>query len=683
MLFVPATDLDTNATIGGKALRLMELKRAGYMVPDFVVLPNETVMSLSDHGDELETLCTQIATALPSKRYAVRSAAITEDTKEGSMAGQFLTKLDVMVADLAGSILAVVTDAKNKTEDTFRFSVIVQMFVEPECAGVLFTRDPQGGSGMVLEYRSGRGDAVVGGAVVEHLQLLPGEAVMYKQTIPFLGELVELGQALEKQYDWPQDIEWAVRGGVLFVLQTRPITSITAPDWEGMKYMDHSLGGIKNYLFAQTAVSETFYRPRPLAFSMLNQLYAPGGPIEATYKKLGVTYTSRDQFRLFGTDLYVDRQAEIQTLYPSYGYLVKRSAVPKRETWMGYGQTFMNQLALARLSLAGEKALQAELYNLLVEPVPTGSLVSCFDFFLKKYSLIFEVNLKAEKAIQQYSALTRDTAQSFMQPTLLGDREELVSMLAKAGLIEGSLIGNSISIDDRSPFTSQIFAHTDQAALELPPLPAFKRVALEKVIQTANTYLALRELARLVGVRLMAEVRRAVDHEEEQHQVTPSGLLYFATLAEITHETFSTKALEARKSEYEKNEGLRFPSLIASFSSDQSRGTRGVSPGWAEGIVVTKEDMSAAVKPILLTDLLTPDLVAHFPSISGIIARQGGVLSHLAIMAREAGLPVVVTDKPVKSGDHICLDGTTGDITITERQGWFGGNGEVGGPTRQ
>ena len=90
--------------------------------------------------------------------------------------------------------------------------------------------------------------------------------------------------------------------------------------------------------------------------------------------------------------------------------------------------------------------------------------------------------------------------------------------------------------------------------------------------------------------------------------------------------------------------------------------------GLAEGIVVTKEHVATMAKPILLTDLLTPDLVAHFPNIAGIVARQGGLLSHLAIMAREAGLPVVVTDKPIKCGDYIYLDGTTGEITLTKNK---------------
>ena len=237
------------------------------------------------------------------------------------------------------------------------------------------------------------------------------------------------------------------------------------------------------------------------------------------------------------------------------------------------------------------------------------------------------------------------------------------TLLEKTGLREGESLGNTISIDDRSPLRSQIFTQTDPVLAELPPLPTIKRLAFEKSLQTVNAYVALRELARLYGVRLMANVRQAVDELALQQQFTIPDLIYFATLEEIVNETFSVEVLEARKMAYEENKKLRFPIRVASFSSNEIGRTCGVAPGLAEGELVTIDNLKTGVKPILLTDMLTPDLVMHFPKIVGIVARQGGLLSHLAIMAREAGLPVIVTNQPVQPGSVISLDATNGTIT--------------------
>ena len=419
MFFVPASDLHTDTTIGTKARRLMELREAGYLVPDFVVVPHETLMQITGAGTTLADLCTQITAVLPAGRYAVRSAALAEDTKVSSMAGQFLTKLAVPGTNLPEAVWQVLEDARSTIPVGLEFSVIIQVFIESDYAGVCFTRDPQGGRETVLEYRSGRGDAVVGGAAVQQIRLLPEEVSSSKVSLPFVRQLMAIGRELESRYDWPQDIEWAVRGGVLYILQTRPITSIAAAKWEGLRYIDRFCSDKKDFVFAQTAVSETFYQPKPLAFSILTQLYEADGPIAAAYKKIGVTYKYADQFQLFGNDLFVDREVEIQTLYPSYSYLVQRDYGPRRVTWTGHLQTLMNQFALARVSISDAPMLEEQLGTLLAEPVLIGSVAARFNFFIEKYPLIFSINLKAEKALQQYTVVTGDATKSLFNRLFL------------------------------------------------------------------------------------------------------------------------------------------------------------------------------------------------------------------------------------------------------------------------
>jgi len=70
-------------------------------------------------------------------------------------------------------------------------------------------------------------------------------------------------------------------------------------------------------------------------------------------------------------------------------------------------------------------------------------------------------------------------------------------------------------------------------------------------------------------------------------------------------------------------------------------------------------------KKILITKILSPDLVQFFPKIEGILSEEGGLLSHLAIMAREEGIPVIsgFSLGKIKRGDTVEMDGGTGTVS--------------------
>lgn len=71
---------------------------------------------------------------------------------------------------------------------------------------------------------------------------------------------------------------------------------------------------------------------------------------------------------------------------------------------------------------------------------------------------------------------------------------------------------------------------------------------------------------------------------------------------------------------------------------------------------------------VLVTTTLTPGLGPLLPRLSGIVAETGSVLSHLAILARESNVAIVVgypgAGDLFVDGDVITVDGTTGDVTI-------------------
>jgi pyruvate,water dikinase len=80
---------------------------------------------------------------------------------------------------------------------------------------------------------------------------------------------------------------------------------------------------------------------------------------------------------------------------------------------------------------------------------------------------------------------------------------------------------------------------------------------------------------------------------------------------------------------------------------------------------------------VLVTTTLAPGLGPLLPRLHGIVAETGSVLSHLAILAREAGVPTVVgyanATRDLHEGDQVVVDGDTGLVTV-ETEGSEGGD---------
>ncbi len=105
-------------------------------------------------------------------------------------------------------------------------------------------------------------------------------------------------------------------------------------------------------------------------------------------------------------------------------------------------------------------------------------------------------------------------------------------------------------------------------------------------------------------------------------------------------------------------------------------GGRGVSGGRAAGTVW---DGTGTPPPdaVLVVRTLDPGLAPLLPGLTGLVAQTGSPLSHLAVLAREFGLPAVVgaTDAVNRfpPGTRLTVDGTTGDVRTGDETGTEGG----------
>ena len=208
---------------------------------------------------------------------AVRSSATAEDLPEASFAGQQRTFLNIegpeevvsAVQECWASLFEprAIFYREQQGFEHFKvgIAVPVQKMVQSDASGVMFTLEPTSSdqSKIAIEAVLGLGETIVSGDVTpdhyivsksdfkiitkeikrqewklikdEHdeggetnitVMLTPEEQSEQKISDADILALARIGQQLEKHYQFPQDIEWARENGELFIVQTRPVTTI-------------------------------------------------------------------------------------------------------------------------------------------------------------------------------------------------------------------------------------------------------------------------------------------------------------------------------------------------------------------------------------------------------------------------------------------------------------------------
>jgi pyruvate,water dikinase len=258
--------LDAN-TFGSKAVGLGQAIRDGLPVPPGVALSGAIVEAVAAGEQSAIKEVAKWVRPLGGP-LAVRSSAMDEDGAAASFAGQHLTLLNVPSAEEMGAALSQIWwSANSDSAITYRqrvglftrpsVGVVVQVLLNPDTAGVMFTVNPvTGADERVIEASWGLGEAVVAGLVIpDHYRLdrsgqileakpglkqiairgIPGGGTVEEKVAPELTErlclddqqLLEMGRLAtrcEQVYGPGRDVEWAFASGTLYLLQCRAIT---------------------------------------------------------------------------------------------------------------------------------------------------------------------------------------------------------------------------------------------------------------------------------------------------------------------------------------------------------------------------------------------------------------------------------------------------------------------------
>ncbi len=251
---------------------LQEVSKEIQTMIESAEMPHEIAVEIKRAYASLGTRDLGVVSVPEEPWVAVRSSATAEDLPEASFAGQQATFLYVKGGDQVVEYVkkcwaslftarAIYYRAKQGfPHEKVGIAVVVQRMVNSEVSGVMFTAHPVTGEPkIIIEAAFGLGEAVVSGKVT------PDEYIVDKETLKILEkniseqktmivrkpeggtmevevppdmrkrqklpddkiiELAKIGKKIEEHYGHPQDIEWALEKGKLYIVQSRAITTI-------------------------------------------------------------------------------------------------------------------------------------------------------------------------------------------------------------------------------------------------------------------------------------------------------------------------------------------------------------------------------------------------------------------------------------------------------------------------
>ncbi len=231
----------------------------------------------------------------------------------------------------------------------------------------------------------------------------------------------------------------------------------------------------------------------------------------------------------------------------------------------------------------------------------------------------------------------------------------------------------------------------------------FKKRLFNYVLSKTREMVSSRENLRYERTRGFGMVRKLFntlgDKFANKGIVDNSRDIYYLKLEELLlladeKENFNTKELVAtRKQEFENYKlqeppAERFYTYGNNFSDEYIYSREKIDPAQTDlqgigccpgNIIGTVEIILDPTEPnnlnnnILVTRSTDPGWVGLFPKASAIIVERGSLLSHSAIVAREMGIPCIVSVSgllnSLHTGDEIQMDGSTGAIKILKKNG--------------
>lgn len=702
------------STIGNKAARLATLAAEGYPVPAALVLDHKAVATLlARPTPERHRRTNRLAKTLGSDRFAVRSSGAHEDGAAQSYAGVYESELGITramlpdaIARVAASFQAERVHAYAQSAQAGDFAIIVQRMIEPSFAGVLFTRAPDAPGQMLVEMVEGTGDALASGRATpttHRFGRITHEPIGAAPAIDLMP-LITLGQRIANRFGAPQDIEWAVSNGQFYILQARDIVADPATR-AADAHTEHLItGSLARHvtaahasvklrgdtpLFRASLMAELLPRPTTLSLDVVNALWGPGGSVDHAARRLGLAYDAAEhgppQFVRINGRLVADAAVEAQRA-------LRLTARDKRRL-LTSAAAISEAVSAALMRARADADLTAALD---LQRLTFADLMAHWQSQLDRF--LREVHPQAE-SINILAGLSVNGAEHSLHPAvrpawhnalvaaaLLPERERIDAWRRIAGH------RSNLDYELAHPRWSEVPGAVDAFAITVRARGALP----QPLAGTLDALTQLKEDAKHDMLRAFANLRRTlleIDRRvglgghifeltlQEVSSLTPergTGVQVVArerrhTLQHLLTEPPPPPTVTARDLERLGTEAFAtFKPATAPLTTEadlrcKGRGTRvsGRSDTFGRVFVATAAEAEAGLPlegfrdhDILVTPLVHPNWLAVVLRSSGVIADTGGWLSHMAIVAREHGIAMIVgvpNAGQFRTGDRVRL----------------------------
>lgn len=678
------------AVVGGKARTLAELAQAGFPVPEFVCLPCD-----------LDEAIQQLGTPL-----VVRSSASVEDGKSVSFAGQFKSFLNLVSAEELRSAVhqcqsslrspGVLEYCRQNGVDsrTLEMGVIIQRMIQPELAGVAFTINPATGvEEVVIEACEGLADELLLGT---RAPLSPNHELVRK----YSPQITAVARQIQHHFGAPQDIEFAIQDGALYILQARPITRICfAPEtglWTNADFRD---GGVSSSVCTPLMWSLYDFIWEKTLKGFLREIHLLEGDFQAgrmffgrPYWNVGAVKRCLERLpgyneRKFDEDLSIPRQYSGDGICTpvTVGGLLRAlpTAWAVTSVWKKqaeFDRAFLNGGFTELIGGAEEVSDPPELgFRRLVEHAYqiTESnyfrTIFCASLAKLDFSDAFpeadypslvaglpplrhfeptesaaEMRLRGDLGFEQFLHRFRHHSRRELDiraPRWDEDREWVRSLFERDSKFAGT---------DPSLVYEQ--ARRDAIAR----LPWHQRRRFARKLDRLRHFLWLREEMRDLSSQMYYLLRRHVLAIARRRGLGDD--IFFMTVREILDNDRSHLALARHN--YESYRHFKAPneigSTVSAAPSVGGRSLRGiaVSRGAVHGVarVARSVEDAATVESgsILVCPFTDPGWTPILSRVAGVVTETGGLLSHAAIICREYGIPAVlgVSDATTRIADR-------------------------------
>lgn len=774
-LIAPLGDFGTSdlSSAGGKGANLGELVRTGFPVPaGFVVttaayaliarpsLRHPEAFAQIDLPDELRAAITQAYAELGAGPVAVRSSATAEDLPGAAFAGQQDTYLNVVGPDAVvdavrrcwGSLWterAVAYRGRLGIDpDEVSIAVVVQCMVEADFAGVMFTANPVTGDReqIVVDASSGLGEAVVSGLVTPDHYVLDRRGAIREWT-PGRREVVirgaagggvthETGSEVERLADdvlqrlaafgvqatehfgREQDMEWAVVGNEVMVLQARPMTALPPPPLrlnrrerlvgsvlleylpvrpypiDVTTWLPHGPAGLMAKVARHFGIAAAFDRflheqdgvvDRLLPFAphpTIRTLRAPVRIASLARRCDPARWTEDRRFHDFLEGVRELNNVDVSELPWEQLIRMPRRALDLVEpiTQLRIAYLPRSGLNLLRLLLALKLLRRGELFGDLILGARTRTADANRE--LERIAAIVRADPKLRAAVEAMDVEQLNGFAEFQAFVAeYGHRETATPILATPptwGESPETVVGLLKVLAANPP------RHTDRAESAVSELSRHPLLRNEKRrtrmlgwIEAARAGVAFREDSHFYFTMPLPILRRSLLELGRRLFDDPEDVFHLR-LEELEEQPVDRERLRAlvraRAAKRDELAGVRLidPAAIFPRSRDEDALVTGTpaSTGKATGPVRVIREPSEFSNledgDILVCPYTNPSWTPLFQRAAAVVVDSGGVASHAAIVAREYGIPAIMGTargtSTLTDGQIVTVDGGSGKV---------------------